>query len=498
LKTASAAPASGERGYKSATALIAALADRKMSAAELVGATIDRIELLDGSINAVVVRDFERAREAAKAADQALAKGERQPLLGLPVTIKEAFNVAGLPTTWGNPANKGWVPTADALAVTRLKRAGAIVLGKTNVPFMLRDMQTYNAIYGTTNNPWDLSRTPGGSSGGSAASLAAGYVSLELGTDQGGSLRFPAHFCGVYGHKPSLDVVPMRGALLRYDGPYVGAPEKGSWVVAGPMARSAADLALELKVLAGPDEMAHGTDKLTLLPARHDNLKDFRVLLLDTLAYCPTSEAVRTSLDRLVRRLGRSGCRVLRTVPGLPDLSQTVRTYVELDYSSLALVASKDELDKYAQLAKTVVPADDSLQALRLRAIVFDGDARARAGQDCLRLLAQWRKLFDTVDVVLCPVVPVPAFKHDHEPDLWKRKILIDGKNIDYLDLGLWTTIASMTGLPATVAPVGFSSDGLPIGVQIIGPYLCDKTTIAFAHFMEREYGGFIPPRQPG
>jgi amidase len=248
-------------------------------------------------------------------------------------------------------------------------------------------------------------------------------------------------------------------------------------------------LALELKVLAGPDEMAHGTDKLTLLPARHDNLKDFRVLLFDTMAYCPTGEAVRTALERLVRRLRRSGCR---------DLSQTVRTYVELDYSSLALVASKDELDKYAQLAKAVAPADDSLHALRLRAIMFDDDARARVGQDCLRLLAQWRKLFDTVDVVLCPVVPVPAFKHDHEPDLWKRKILIDGKNIDYLDVGLWTTIASMTGLPATVAPVGFSGDGLPIGVQIIGPYLCDKTTIAFAHFMEREYGGFIPPMLAG
>jgi len=285
----------------------------------------------------------------------------------------------------------------------------------------------------------------------------------------------------------------MRGALSRYNGPYVGAPEKGSWVVAGPMARSAADLALELEVLAGPDEMARGTEKLTLLPARHTNIKDFRVLLLDTLAYCPTSEAVRTALEQLVRRLVRSGCRVLRAVPEAPDLSQTVRTYVELDYSSLALVASKDELDKYAELAKTLAADDDSLHALRLRAIMFDDGARTRVGQDCLRLLSQWRKLFDTVDVVLCPVVPVPAFKHDHEPDLWKRRIRIDDKSVDYLDLGLWTTIASMAGLPATVAPIGLS-DGLPIGIQIIGPYLCDRTTIAFAHFIEREYGGFIPP----
>src|SRR3954452_10445699 len=209
---------------------------------------------LDPKINAVVVRDFERARAAADDADAALARGERRPLLGLPITVKEQFNVAGLPTTWGFE-DSSWRPDADALAVQRLKAAGAIVIGKTNVPAQLTDWQSYNNIYGTTNNPWDLSRTPGGSSGGSAAALAAGFVPLELGSDIGGSLRAPAHFCGVVSHKPNPDFVPQRSS-----GPPQNAavPVRGDLAVYGPMARSGADLALELEVLAGPDELMEG------------------------------------------------------------------------------------------------------------------------------------------------------------------------------------------------------------------------------------------------
>ena len=198
--------------YRSASDLIQALATRQISARELLDATITRIEALDPKINAVVVRDFDRAREAADAADAALGRGERRPLLGLPMTVKEQFNVAGLPTTWGYPRFRDWRPDVDALAVQRLKAAGAIIIGKTNVPVGLTDWQSYNEVYGTTNNPWDLRRTPGGSSGGAAAALAAGFVPLELGSDIGGSLRAPAHFCGVFSHKPSLDLIPQRGS----------------------------------------------------------------------------------------------------------------------------------------------------------------------------------------------------------------------------------------------------------------------------------------------
>ena len=198
--------------YRTATELLQALAARQVSPRELVDAAIARIEALDGKINAVVVRDFDRARAAATAADAALARGERRPLLGLPMTVKEQFNVAGLPTCWGIEKFRDWRPDFDALAVQRLKAAGAIILGKTNVPAALSDWQSYNKVYGTTNNPWDLGRSPGGSSGGAAAALAAGFVPLELGSDIGGSLRCPAHFCGVYAHKPTLDLIPQRGS----------------------------------------------------------------------------------------------------------------------------------------------------------------------------------------------------------------------------------------------------------------------------------------------
>jgi len=193
-----------EWDYRTTIELVEALQRRKMSAVELTDHVISRIEALDPQINAVVVRDFDRARDAAKNADTALSRGERRSLLGIPMVVKESFNVAGLPTTWGIPAFKDWTPKEDAVAVKRLKAAGAVVLGKTNVPLVLGDWQSYNDIYGTTNNPWDTGRTPGGSSGGSAAALAAGFGSLSLGSDIGGSLRVPAHYCGVCAHKPTL------------------------------------------------------------------------------------------------------------------------------------------------------------------------------------------------------------------------------------------------------------------------------------------------------
>lgn len=314
--------------YRTAGDLVKALADRQVSSRELVDSAISRIQALDPKINAVVVRDFDRARAAADAADAALANGERRALLGVPMTVKEQYAVAGLPTTWGDPKNKDRKAEIDALVVQRLKAAGAVILGKTNVPLNLSDWQSFNEVYGTTNNPWDLSRTPGGSSGGSAAALAAGFVPLELGSDIGGSLRAPAHFCGVFCHKPTLDLVPQRGS-----GPpqTPAVPVRGDLAVCGPMARSAADLALELEVLAGPDELSEGIGyKLSLPPPRHEKLSDFRVLVIDTHPLCPTSASIKTALNGLADRLAKLGCRVLRESPKLPDLARTTRTYGEL------------------------------------------------------------------------------------------------------------------------------------------------------------------------
>src|SRR5215469_4970745 len=310
------ATAGDDLGYRSAGELVEALANQQASSRELVDAAIARIEALDGKINAVVVRDFDRARAAAADADAALAKGERRPLLGLPITVKEAFNVAALPTTWGIPRFKDWRPTEDAVAVQRLKAAGAVVIGKTNVPTNLTDWQSYNDIYGTTNNPWDLTRTPGGSSGGAAAALAAGCVALELGSDIGGSLRAPAHYCGVFSHKPSWGLLPVRGHT------YPMAPPSSHDVdlaVIGPMARGAQDLALALDLLAGPAEPMSIAYRLTLPPARHEAIKDFRVLVIDAHPLEPTAHAVRDAVDRLAERLVAAGAKVAHASPLLPD-----------------------------------------------------------------------------------------------------------------------------------------------------------------------------------
>src|SRR3984957_18237493 len=314
----SSSHAHAQWAYRSAGELAQSLVNKEISALELADQFIARIEALDGDLNAVPVRDFARAREAAGQADAALARGERRPLLGVPVTVKESYNIAGLPTTWGIPAARDFVPEEDALAVTRLKDAGAVILGKTNVPFALGDWQSYNDIHGATSNPWDRTRTPGGSSGGSAAALAAGFGPLSLGSDIGGSLRVPAHFCGVCAHKPTHALVPSRGHVP----PGVPARPKGvDLAVIGPMARSVNDLILALDIIAGPDEAADGRAyRLSLPPARSDKLAGFRVLFIAEHPLLPTSPEVGASLELLAQRLTAAGVDVQRETPLLPDL----------------------------------------------------------------------------------------------------------------------------------------------------------------------------------
>jgi amidase len=477
--------------YRSASDLRQALAARQISSRELVDAAITRIEALDPKINAVVVRDFDRARMAADTADAALGRGERRPLLGLPMTVKEQFNVAGLPTTWGYRRFRDWRPDVDALAVQRLKAAGAIIIGKTNVPEGLSDWQSYNEVYGATNNPWNLGRTPGGSSGGAAAALAAGFVPLELGADTGGSLRIPAHFCGVFGHKPSLNLIPQRGS---------GAPQTPAMVarselsVIGPMARSADDLALELSVLAGPDKMWDGIGyELALPEPRHDRLADFRVLLIDEHPLCPTAVSVRTALEELTQHLVKLGCTVVRASPKMPDLEESTRTYIKFRWAYFGTDRSPDERALLDATAKALAINDQSLMASGLRSTTMSFPAWVQTSHVRDQLRAQWQALFQEVDVVLCPPMPTTAFPHDHSP-LLTRRLDVDGKKIPYYDQIAWSTVATLTGLPATIAPISHDENGLPIGVQIIGGYLNDRTTIAFAGLLEREFGGFTRP----
>ncbi len=452
---------------RTARALVAALKARQVSAVELLEAAIADIEAGDGAINAVVVRDFDRAREAAQAADAALARGEEGPLLGLPMTVKEAFNVAGLPTTWGWPGTQGIPVSEDAVVVRRLKAAGAVILGKSNIAAGLADWQSANPVYGVTNNPWDISRTAGGSSGGGAAALAAGFVSLEYGSDLASSLRAPAAFCGVYAHKPTYGITPQRG-FAPPGTPIAAAMPAIDLSVVGPMARSPGDLLLALQAAAGADDPGAAAWRLELPPPRHETLKAFRVLVVDEHPLLTTGADIRSALATLAGRLEAEGCKVGRGAGALPDLEAVAATQVEL----MMAIFSADMPGEAHSIAHR-----DWIRADRRR---FD-------------LINAWRAVFAEWDVVICPAMPTAAFPHDARP-MSERTLLVDGRPIPYETQPLWGSLATLAGLPATAFPLGLDTAGLPIGGQIVGPYLEDRTTLAFAAHLEATFGGFVAP----
>lgn len=477
--------------FGSARALRKALRSKKVSALELAQAAIAQIERHDAKINAICVRDFERALKAARAQDRAIAKRTAGPLGGLPITVKESYNVAGLPTTWGFVAQKNFVAAEDALAVARVKAAGAVVLGKTNVPVGLADWQSYNDIYGVTGNPFDPRRTPGGSSGGSSAALAAGYGPLSLGSDIGGSLRSPAHFCGVYAHKPTYALVPSRGHTPP---PFPPLPVDRDLAVVGPMARSAGDLADLLEVIAGPDDLEAGRGyRLALPKARRERLKGFRVLVLDTHRMMPVAGSVRAAIDGLAGQLAKAGVKVERESARLPDLEGAARLYMRLLMSFLGAAFPAESYERMKAQAATLKPDDASLAAERLRGVALSHRDWVMADSQRFGLRAQWRAFFGEFDALICPIMPTPAYVQDHSPDQTRRRIAVDGRDYPYQDQLFWPGVATCPGLPATSIPLGLA-EGLPVGAQIVGPWLEDRTTLKLAELIEESFGGFVPP----
>jgi amidase len=449
-------PADVDLESGSATQLLAALRARTVNSRELLEAHLDRITDLNPALNAVVTLDVERARQAAKDADQATARGlDIGALHGLPMTVKDSLETAGLRTTAGAPELAGYVPATDADAVARLRNEGAVIFGKTNLPTYAMDWQTYNPIFGTTNNPWALDRTPGGSSGGAAAAVAAGLSPLELGSDIRGSLRQPAHNTGVFTLKPTFGIVPGRGHIPGPPGS-LSTPDMG---VLGPIARSADDLDLALDVLAGPDAAMAVGWRLRLPAARGRSPHDYRIAVwLDDPA-CPVDDTVRTVLDAAVADLRRAGARIDEQARPV-DLGEASRLFERL-------------------FAAAVSPG------------AADGNI---LHEQRSRLRARWADFFRDYDAVLTPVSPVAAIRHDHSPDLERRTITVNGASRPYTDQSTWTGLAGAVYLPAAVAPVGLTDDGLPVGVQIIAPYLEDRTAIDLARQLERICGGFRPP----
>jgi len=482
-----------EWSFQPAEELVAALRAGAVTSVELTDEAIARVERDDGVVNAICVPDFDRARAAAHRADQARARGEDRPLLGIPVTVKESYDVAGLPTTWGMPPHRDFTPTEDAVQVSRLKAAGAVVLGKTNVPLGLQDIQSFNEVYGTTTNPWDPGRTAGGSSGGSAAALASGFGALSIGSDIAGSLRTPAHFCGVYAHKPTLGLAATRGMVPPTE---PALPTDQDLAVVGPMARTARDLTLLLDVMAGPDPLTHGVaHRVALPPARHERLRDFRVLVLDEHPLIATGADVRAGVDRVAAALVDGGARVARHTPLLPDLTEAATLYTQLLISGSVARFPVDSLERLRTRAAALSADDLSLDAVRLRAMVFSQRDWMEANNRREVHRHAWRQLFAEFDAVVCPITPTPAFPHDHTPNPLERRIAVDGVEYPYFDQLVWAGLATMPGLPATAVPAGLSPEGLPVGVQLIGPLFEDRTPLRLAELLEREIGGFQAPK---
>ena len=481
--------------WVSAVRQLQALRRGECSAVELVQATLERLDRLNSQFNAIVVRDDEHALETARAMDAERARGQDWPLLGLPVTVKESLAVAGLPTTMGNPAKAGNIATCDARATALLKQAGAVLIGKSNVPLNNGDIQTFNDVYGLTRNPWDVDRTPGGSSGGSAAAIAAGLSALDLGSDIGGSVRIPAHFCGVAALKPTWGLIDDRGN---------GLPDTRlaprDIACLGPVARSAADLDLLLGVLAGPSPEDACAWKLDLPAPRATRLNAFRVLLLDThplVAPSAASQALVMQLHEGLRQAGANfhGADSRPAADLLPDLAELHDVYQRLAIGS-ALATRPDSFEQETREAVARLnPADQSYAATRLRSGLISHRDWLRADEARRYARAQWTRLFEYYDIVLMPTSVAPAFRHDHSMPRDARHVSVDGHDYRYLELFLWIAIASLNGFPSVTFPVGVWK-GLPQGAQAMGPWLGDRTALAFAQAWEREVGGY--PKPPG
>jgi amidase len=475
--------------FRSAKQLAADIRRKKIGCLELLDLYLARVDKYDGALNAVVVRDVDRARTRARAADRALGRGEVWgPLHGVPMTIKESYDVAGLPTTWGVPAYKDNVASKNALAVDRLLGAGVVLFGKTNVPIYLADWQSFNAIYGTTNNPWDVTRSPGGSSGGSATALAAGLTALEAGSDIGSSIRNPAHFCGVYGHKPTWGIVPRTGQAL----PWQTAPVDID--VVGPLARSADDLAIALSAMAGPDAIEAAGWQLRLRAPKQKRLRDFKVALMLDAPGFPVDRDVTDRLQALGDFLGRQKAKVDDRARPAVDTAEAWRVYTRLLRAATSDRQSDADFEKNLGIARALAPDDESYYARATRAAVLSHRDWLTANEARDRMRRAWAEFFTKYDLLLCPVAGSAAFPHDQKGERHERTLIVNGKRVPVTDHLFWAGYTGVSYLPSTAAPSGFTPAGLPVGVQIVGPQYGDLTCLTFARLLEREFQGFVPP----
>ncbi|MCI0390223.1 MAG: amidase [Acidobacteria bacterium] len=472
--------------FGTATQTVKALRSGVISSRELTEHVFKRIAKHNPKINAFITLIEEQAMEQAKKADELTARKKATGKLhGLPIVIKDTFATAGVRTTSGSKQFEKYIPKEDAVVVARLKAAGAIIIGKTNLPELAADWQSYNQVAGVTNNPWDLSRTPGGSTGGGAAALAAGLGFLEIGSDIGGSIRIPSHFCGLFGHKPTLDIVPLAGHIP----PSPGLLAPAELPVAGPLARSAEDLLLELDVVAGPAPEEAVTYRWSLPKPRKTKLSEYKIGFAIDDPYCPVDSAMKEVLAGAIESLRKAGAQLSEGWPKGVNPQAMYDNYMFL--LSAILNAGLPE----AAIKGMLTAAESGVKdPWVLGATTRHLDWRRQTEQR-FRARAVWREYFKNFDAFLLPVNFVPAFPHDHKPDLISRKLATAEGERNYIDQSRWICFATLAGCPATVAPVERTKSGLPVGIQIMGPYLEDATPIDIALNMDKVFGGFTPPQ---
>jgi amidase len=477
-------------GRSTASELVAAVRAKQVSSLELLDAYVARIEKLNPIVNAVVTLDVERARSRAAQADAAWTRGDWWgPMHGLPVSVKDALDTAGMRTTGGSKDFATRVPATDAVAVARLKAAGAVVFAKTNLPLWSGDGQTWNELFGTTANPWDLERAPGGSSGGAAVAVACGLSALETGTDIGGSIRNPAHFTGVYGHKPSFGLVPGVGYFDRPDGGHVDVDIN----VIGPLARSVDDLELVLAELAGPDTLGGRRPAVVLPPPRATSLEGYRLAVwLDDPAVAVDSE-VKGVLQRAVDELVAAGAAVEEARPAF-DVEPALRTYFFLLGAAMGI--GDEQAVSIGRAIRASAPApDEPVEAGFLRGAAGDlvewGAARVAQAE----IRREWARFHGRYDALLCPVAPTAALRTEPGVNLTDRTMVVDGEARPAIELIRWCGLIGLAYLPATVTPVGTTADGLPVGIQVVGPFFEDRTALDVARRVDGVLGAFrVPP----
>ncbi len=475
--------------FASATELAAKIKAKEISAAELLELYLQRVDQFNPDINAVVVDIREEARQQAQAIDAALAKGDDLgPMAGVPMTVKESYNVAGTPTTFGNPDWRDNIAAEDAESVKKLKGIGLNIFGKTNVPLSLADFQSYNEIYGTTNNPYDLSRVPGGSSGGSAAALAAGLTGMEIGSDIGGSIRNPAHFCGIFGHKPTFDLLWLRGHSPPGD---LRAP--GDISVIGPMARSAADLQTTLQTMAGPDDIRQRGFQLNLPEWQGRSLKGLRVAVWKNDVNAPVAAEVEARVALVAQALKDAGAIIDEDARPAFDAAASHDTYQNLLHATMSARMPEASYDSLKAYVDELDPNDRSQKAKVLRAQVANFKQWTTANEARHQLRWQWHEFFKSYDVLITPMMATAAFEHDHS-NFSERTVLVDNQQRPYFEQVFWAGLTGVAYLPSTVIPTSLNDAGLPIGVQIVGQEYDDLITIGVAGELEAMGFTFTPP----